>query len=330
MLGLSPVTLAEWERSWQRDRLACAPRGRPTHCSGDDLRSGVQEVIEQHGPGVGVPTLQGLFPAMPRGEIRDILHRHRTAYILENMVAIRVLTWRNPGAVWAMDFVEPPQPVDGDLGAILAVRDMASGYQLLWMALPDQSARVTIDALTLLFLRHGPPLVLKSDNGSAFIADATTDFLTERRVVPLLSPPALPQYNGSVEAGNGSMQTRTHLAAARNDRPGEWTADDLEAARLQANRTARPWGWRGPTPEEVWTVRTPIVDDRRRQFVESVNLQEAIARQRNQPPGRTLDQNTPAALNRVAIGRALVGHGLLEYRRRLIAPPIVRRKMIKI
>jgi hypothetical protein len=59
-----------------------------------------------------------------------------------------------------------------------------------------------------------------------------------------------------VEAGNGFVKTRTRQEAARHGRIGCWTCDDLKAVRLQANLTARPWGDRGPTPQEVWNRRT--------------------------------------------------------------------------
>ena len=57
-----------------------------------------------------------------------------------------------------------------------------------------------------------------------------------------MSPPRTPRYNGSAEAGNGAVKTPSHHEAARHGRIGCWTSDDLEAVRLQANLTARPWG----------------------------------------------------------------------------------------
>jgi len=74
------------------------------------------------------------------------------------------------------------------------------------------------------------------------IAEAFQEFPDRWQVFALLSPPRLPRYNGAVEAGNGSVKTRVRQEAARHGRIGCWTSDDLEAARLQANLTARPWG----------------------------------------------------------------------------------------
>jgi hypothetical protein len=70
----------------------------------------------------------------------------------------------------------------------------------------------------------------------------------------LRSPPERPEYNGACEAGIGSMKTRTHHQAALRDCSGQWSSDDAEAARCQANETARPWGASEPTPDQCWEV----------------------------------------------------------------------------
>ena len=80
---------------------------------------------------------------------------------------------------------------------------------MAWLPVLDQSAESTIDALQWLLLEHGPPLVLKSHNGSSFIADEMRRSLDGWRVRPLFSPPYTPEYNGAIEAGNGALKTRT-------------------------------------------------------------------------------------------------------------------------
>src|SRR3954452_25084008 len=109
---------------------------------------------------------------------------------------------RRPGAVWAADFSEPPQPVEG-YPRLLAVRDLASGWQLLWLPLPDESARTAADGPGSLFPEHGAPLVVKSDNGSAFLAGDREALLAGCGVWHLFSPPRTPRYNGSCEASIG-------------------------------------------------------------------------------------------------------------------------------
>jgi hypothetical protein len=70
---------------------------------------------------------------------------------------------------------------------------------------------------------HGVPLVLKSDNGSAFIAELFRGGLASCQVDILFSPGRMPSYNGSIEAGIGSLTSRTGQHAARRGWPGEWT-----------------------------------------------------------------------------------------------------------
>ena len=141
-------------------------------------------------------------------------------------------------------------------------------------------------------------------------------------IIGLLSPRHTPSYNGSCEAGNGSLKLRTSYEAARQERPCRWTINDCEAARLQALQTARPWGVRGPTPEEAWSRREPVTPELRRRFQQAiVFFEEEERKQRGYLPGIELAPDVRAAINRVAIRRALVAHRLLEIRRGLIALP---------
>ena len=111
--------------------------------------------------------------------------------------------------------------------------------------------------LAWLFHSHGGPVVLKTDNGSAFRAAMAQAYLRQWGVTSLFSPPRTPRYNGSIEAGIGSLTMRAERLATHRGHPGVWTWDTLEAAR-EANATARPRGLGGLSPEEVWAARGPI------------------------------------------------------------------------
>jgi transposase InsO family protein len=303
--------LYRWKTRWKKQRLRVSGRGRPARRADLKTRRQLLALIELLGPGVGVPSLQAAFPQMARREVRDILCRYRRAWKRKRRLLALVLHWQRPGSVWAIDFAEPPLPVDGCYKYLFAVRDLASGKQLLWLPVTDESARTAVDALELLFRQHGPPLVLKSDNGSAFIAHETQRLLDRWRVWPLRSPPEWPEYNGACEAGIGSMKTRTHHEASRCGRPGAWTCEDVEAARLQANETARPRGLYGPTPEEAWRQRKAISAKDRTVFAETAKRQE-------QDASRVEQGNAHGAgIRRAAITQALVACGLLEYRREM-------------
>jgi transposase InsO family protein len=180
-------------------------------------------------------------------------------------------------------------------------------------------------ALGMLFVRHGAPLVLKADNGSAFIAEATKDFLSPVGVNLLFSPPHTPRYNGSIEAGIGSLKTRTERHATRAGHPGYWTCDDVAAAESEAKATARPQFEAGPTPNELWDKGRRITAQDRALF------QKAVHREREQPgPKEDLSRKEERRMQREAIRRALVEHGILLYSRRRIPLPITNQKTANI
>jgi transposase InsO family protein len=251
---------------------------------------------------------------MARREIQDVLRRYRRVWKRRHRVLLRVLHWQRAGAVWAADFAEPPVPVDGCYDRLLAVRDLASGMQLAWLPVVDESARTAADTLLTLFRQHGPPLVLKSDNGSALISDQTQQLLADWQVWHLRSPPDLPEYNGACEAGIGSMKTRTHHQACQGGRPGIWTCDDAEAARALANETARPWGHRGPTPAQAWARRRALSRTERAAFATTVRQMEREERAaEGLDTEAALRRSEQAAVDRAALARALVAAGLLTF-----------------
>jgi transposase InsO family protein len=275
------------------------------------------------GPGVGLAVLQEFFPGVARRELEDLQRRYREAHLKKSCVLVHALRWQRVGAVWAMDHTEPPSPIDGTYRSILVVRDLSSGMQLMALPLERASAGATIAALQALFREHGAPLVVKSDNGSAFTAEEVGGFLARRSVLHLLSPPGLPAYNGACEAGIGSLKTRAHHESARNDRAGEWTCDDVEGARLMANETSRPWGVHAPTPRDRWRIRLMLSPKERDRFLGDVDEQrERARREMGYLPGIELGPAAQASVDRRAIARALVAHGILKLRRRRITLPI--------
>ena len=84
-------------------------------------------------------------------------------------------------------------------------------------------------------------MVLKHDNGSAFLAAVTQQEMIDALVAQLFSPPGQPQYNGAVERGNGVLKTYTHLHAQNAGHPLRWTSEDVEHAQELANTISRPW-----------------------------------------------------------------------------------------
>jgi hypothetical protein len=142
--------------------------------------------------------------------------------------------------------------------------------QLLALPVQSESAEQTTAALKSLFLEHGVPLVIKSDNNSAFTAVAVEELLLQYHVYHLLSPPRLPSYNGACEAGIGSLKTRVHHERVLNNRIGEWIWDDVEGARIMTNETSGPGGFHPPAPNQLWRTRLLLSQGERESFQKTV------------------------------------------------------------
>jgi hypothetical protein len=332
LLHLAPRTLRHWQN--QPDSLGglhlqpmCL--GRPAHCSPPKMRNQVIALLDELGPALGVPGLRQAFPDLARAELQDILWRYRRVWRKRHYLPLRILHWQVPGTVLAIDFAEATRPIEGIYDYLLAVRDLASGRQLLWLPVEHADHIAVEQALTALFALHGAPLVLKCDNGSPFAAAFENLFqAAASALVPgplpiiLYSPPYTPAYNGSIEAGIGSLKNRTEAHASRHGHPGYWTMDDVAAAQAEANATARPHGPSGPTPDEIWQVRAPITADERALFHASVDQARTALRAQPDcpqwPETGPLTVRQERALDRQAIRRALEEHGYLLYSRRRI------------
>ena len=139
---------------------------------------------------------------------RDLLRRvafFRLALNAAEGASVRRLEWRRPGVVWATDTVE--LDIGGTRHHVQTVRDLASRYTLAphtgHVPTDAEVARMLDDA----FRAHGPPLFLKRDNGANLNGPAVAAALAAWRVLPLNSPVAYPQYNGSVERAQDEIRT---------------------------------------------------------------------------------------------------------------------------
>jgi putative transposase len=322
-LGIDTSTLRSWRERWAEDQLQPRQRGRPVDSVDRDQLWSILAVFGLIGPQVGLPTLQSLFPEIARAALVNLQARCRAIYRRKAAWVIYALCWTRPGAVWAIDFAEPPAPIEGMYTRLLVVRDLASGYVLMAIPTPQESTTLVAHLLASLFRWFGAPLVLKCDNGGPFITDEVKAVLREYGVLPLYSPPGTPRYNGSVEAGIGSIKTRAFWKAALADRPGQWTCDDIEAAMHDANTTGRPRGAIAISPQEAWLCRLPITDAQRNTFNEtySGHAEEEYTRRGWLPMAR-LQHHEQASMDRAAISRALIELGFLLIRRRRITPPI--------
>jgi transposase InsO family protein len=306
--------------------MAIRPRGRPVARVDRDTRTAILAAFGLLGPDVGLGMLRDLFPDVARAELLEVKDRYARVHRRGKSFVVTALRWRRPGSVWAMDFANPPRPIDGIYDKLFIVRDLPSGEILLALPAEREITAVVIDALEALFTWHGPPVVLKCDNGSPFTAEETRAFLQNRGVLPLYSPPGTPRYNGSVEAGIGMLKTHAHYESARQDRPGQWTSDDLEAARCRMNDTVRI-RWGGVTPHLAWQRRSRISTDDRETFhrIYEQERTKEIGRRGLLLPGFQLSAGEDKAIDRIAISKALIRMEFLCVRRKRVSPHFHRR-----
>jgi transposase InsO family protein len=134
-----------------------------------------------------------------RRDLQDMVKATRRELQQEAEALERRIEWLVPGAVWSMDDTKKPWLEQGyghlhvvmDLGSRCALRTLGSE------ALAD--GEHVAGSLEDLFHRHGAPLFLKMDGGGNFRHHVVRERLGEFGVIPLVSPPHYPPYNGSVE-----------------------------------------------------------------------------------------------------------------------------------
>lgn len=307
-LGLSDRTVRRWRRTPGSTRR----RGRPPACATREERSDVVRFLKRSGPATPLAALRTAFPQLRRADLASLLSRYRRLMRRRALRHQCRLEWRRVGAVWAADFKERREPLEGRYGWILSIKDLGSGFQLAWEPLVEATAAAVQASYARLFEEHGPPLVLKSDNGGQFKANDTKALLAEYQVLPLYSPKRHPQYNGAVERANGQVTSYQEALAERHQRPAGPTCDDAEGARLLANDLAHPHGWRGPTARTLWEEHPPLTHDERVAFLASVALRRVAARAAwNFADDAALTHYEAAAVDRRAIRDALVAQDLL-------------------
>jgi transposase InsO family protein len=157
-------------------------------------------------------------------------------------------------AVWHLDATFLGR--DGAGGAVEAqvLLDAASRRTLAAQAGPPAAAEEVVALLERVHAERGTlPLVLATDNGSAYVNDRVAACLAAHRVVHLRNLPHTPQHNGRLERRNGEIKTETGLGrgvelTARPDWRGE-----LEAAvtRLDHHRPRRCLSWRTSAAAEA-------------------------------------------------------------------------------
>ncbi|XCA03187.1 IS3 family transposase [Sphingobium sp. SJ10-10] len=109
------------------------------------------------------------------------------------------------GHVWSYDFVED-QTRNGRKFRMLNIIDEFSRECLAMVPLRRFRSNDVIDVLADLFIEHGPPEHIRSDNGPEFVAHAVREWLGRLGVTTLYIEPGSPWENGYIESFNARLR----------------------------------------------------------------------------------------------------------------------------
>src|SRR5271157_3029138 len=208
-LGLSYATFRRWQHRREHGQPAfCKPgphKVAPLNLAelhlalchlqhGHQRSRGVGSLYRQYQDQISRRDLQVLTDTMRR----ELAHRHQAE--------LHHITWRVPGLVWSLDDAELARFAHHKL-YLHQVQDLASRYKFTpWVGKQVLGETVAVH-VEQLFLQHGPPLVLKRDNGSNLNQQAVDEVLARYLVMPLNSPPHYPPYNGGMECAVRELKT---------------------------------------------------------------------------------------------------------------------------
>lgn len=155
------------------------------------------------------------------------------------------------GHVWSYDFVQD-RTHEGKVFRMLCIIDEFTRECHAIRVERKLNSKDVLDTLGELFVRHGPPEHIRSDNGPEFIATALREWLGRLNVNTLYIEPGSPWENGYCESFNSKL--RDELLAR------EIFYDLREAKVLIENwrkfyNTERPHSslrYRPPAPETIW------------------------------------------------------------------------------
>ena len=141
-----------------------------------------------------------------RRDLQALTETVRREFTQQRQAELRRITWHVPGLVWSLDDTQLVRLASHQLH-LHQVQDLASRYKFTPLVGDRALGETVAGRLEQLFLRHGPPLVLKRDNGSNLNHQAVDEVLTRYLVIPLNSPPHYPPYNGGMECALRELKT---------------------------------------------------------------------------------------------------------------------------
>ena len=131
----------------------------------------------------------------------------------------------SPTHVWAYDFMEDSCVSGRKLRILTVVDEFTREAYEMYMDYSIPATKV-IEVLESLFVLHGPPQDLRSDNGPEFIARAVQEWLATQQIQTAYIEPGEPWQNGVKESFNSRLRDEClNLELFHNLREAHWTVE---------------------------------------------------------------------------------------------------------
>ena len=151
-----------------------------------------------------------------------------------------------PGHIWSVDFVHDKLS-NGRSYKILTVLDEYTREAICVAAKTRMGHTEVLEILYPLFLRHGKPTYLRSDNGSEFIARDLQAWLNRVGIKPIQIYPGSPWENGYNERFNGTLRREVLNA--------EWFST-IKQAQIVINTWLKQYNY--IRPHQALNMRPPM------------------------------------------------------------------------
>jgi putative transposase len=130
-----------------------------------------------------------------------------------------------PNHVWAYDFMEDSCVNGRQLRILTVVDEFTREAYETYVDYSIPAAKV-IEVLEFLFVLHGPPQYLRSDNGPEFIARAVQEWLAAQQIQTAYIEPGKPWQNGVNESFNSRLRDEClNLELFYGLREARWTIE---------------------------------------------------------------------------------------------------------
>lgn len=180
-------------------------------------------------------------PFISRRDFYDVIrmarYEHNTAYRNN----LRRIHWQTPGIVWAMDDTEFSHETLAHKVFLHHLQDLAARYKFQPIAGGFACGEEIAAYLKYLCDRYGDPLFIKRDNHGNLNCQAVDEFLDERIIIPINSPPHYAPYNGGIEKAQQELKKNLRFRLEyKNPGTGEYLGSYAENAINDLNHIHRP------------------------------------------------------------------------------------------